>query len=559
VKLADVYIDISARSNDLNRELDKAEKKTRGFGSVMQGVLQGVGIGLFSVATKAVGSFISFTGDAINAASDLSESINKVDVVFGNQADGILEWSKNAATALGQSQGQALEALGTFGNLFDSMGIGEESTADMSKGLVQLASDLASFNNIDPTEALEKLRSGIVGETEPLRTLGVNLSAAAVEMKALEMTGKATGKELTEQEKVAARYALIMEQTQNAQGDFARTSDGLANSQRILSAQWQDLSATVGAALLPVFAQLVTALNTLVQTVLPPLTAFIQDRIVPAMTQLGNLLGPVFGMLTGGFGALRGELDITSGRFGDTGAKIQEIMGLIQSVVGKALTAIAAFWEEHGATIMRSVNFLMDTVFEVFDMALDLVLGIVKAFFQILNGDFEGAAETIVATVERLWDGIMTVFSNQIQALWNLITEIDWGDLGRSIIEGIANGVIRFGEGLYEALRGRIQSAVERTKSWFGIHSPSERTAKEVGAPLAQGIVSGFADTMRGLGAHFQIAPLTGALATATQAAASVTNNYFAFDQMFQTAPDFGLARAASRDGVLAALRAGGR
>ena len=104
----------------------------------------------------------------------------------------------------------------------------------MSTGLVQLAADLASFNNLNPEEVFLKLQSGIVGEVEPMRALGVNLSAAAVNAKALQMGLVNANGELTEQAKIMARYALIMEQTGNAQGDFARTSDGLANSTRIL-------------------------------------------------------------------------------------------------------------------------------------------------------------------------------------------------------------------------------------------------------------------------------------------------------------------------------------
>lgn len=190
-------------------------------------------------------------GAAIKAASDLGESVNKTRVVFGNSAKSVEDWSQTAARSFGLSRQQALEAAGSFGTLFDSMGLAEAESAAMSQRLVGLAADLASFNNIDPTEALDKLRSGLVGETEPLRTVGVLLNEAGVQAKAMELgLGGASG-QLTEAEKVTARYHLILEQTTTSQGDFARTADSLANQMRVARAELSDAAAALGEALLP--------------------------------------------------------------------------------------------------------------------------------------------------------------------------------------------------------------------------------------------------------------------------------------------------------------------
>lgn len=184
-------------------------------------------------------------GSSISAASDLSESMSKVGVVFGDNQQQILNWADGAATALGQSKQQALEAAGTFGNLFTALGLGGQQSADMSMNVVNLASDLASFNNINPTEALDALRAGLTGETEPLKRLGVNMNEATLKAKGLEL-GLIKGSEaLSPAAKAQAAYALIMEQTGSAQGDFARTSDGLANQQRIMAAQFEDTKASL--------------------------------------------------------------------------------------------------------------------------------------------------------------------------------------------------------------------------------------------------------------------------------------------------------------------------
>lgn len=206
-----------------------------------------VGAGLF-----AGEKFVEFTKSAIDAASDLNEQVNKTNVVFGKNAAAIHAWSDTAATSIGQSKRQAEEAAGTFGNLFVSMKLAPDAAAAMSKSLVGLGSDLASFNNASPAEALAAIRSGLVGETEPLRKFGVNLNEATLKAKALELGLKATGATLDPAVRAQAAYALILEQTTTAQGDFARTSDGLANSQRIATAKIEDAAAKLGQSLLPV-------------------------------------------------------------------------------------------------------------------------------------------------------------------------------------------------------------------------------------------------------------------------------------------------------------------
>ena len=264
-KVASLFAEIGADISALKKGLSDASKYLQDHAKEVQHV----GDKMADVGKKATlfmtTPIVAGFGMMINSASDLSETMNKVDVVFGDAADEVKAFGQNAAQSLGMSQQKALEAAGTFGNLFTAMGMGKDVSADMSTSLLTLAADLASFNNIDPTVALEKLRAGLVGEVEPLRTLGVNLSAAAVEMKAVEMGLVAVGAELDPAAKAQAAYALIMEQTTNAQGDFARTSDGLANSTRIVKAQIQDAAAEMGENLLPIALELTTKFSDLVE------------------------------------------------------------------------------------------------------------------------------------------------------------------------------------------------------------------------------------------------------------------------------------------------------
>lgn len=220
-----------------------------------KGLAIGAGIaavqGAAGLADRALAAVIDQTFAAIDAASKLNETESKSRVVFGSAADAMDKWADHAATAFGQSKQAALEASATFGNLFESMGMGRQQAAQMSEQLVQLAGDLASFNNIDPTEAMAKLQSGIVGETKAVRDLGIDISETTVTQELMREGVKKVGGEYTNAQKIVARYNLILAQTKNAQGDFARTSDQLANSQRILNAEIENRKAQLGKDLMP--------------------------------------------------------------------------------------------------------------------------------------------------------------------------------------------------------------------------------------------------------------------------------------------------------------------
>jgi phage-related protein len=251
-QVGDAVEDVEKKSGKASSALGDVAKIAGGF-VVAQGLMKLPGL---------IGGFIG-------GASDLNESLSKVQTVFGSSAGDIDAWSKTAATGMGMTRGAALEAAGTFGNFLQAMGATTPAAADMSKKMVQLATDLGSFNNADPTEVLLALRSGLSGESEPLRKFGVALSEAAVSAKAVQLGLSATGKELTEQQKIQARYAIIMDQTKTAQGDFARTSGGLANQTKILKAELGDAANQIGTAFLPgvvaVAGALISALPAIMQ------------------------------------------------------------------------------------------------------------------------------------------------------------------------------------------------------------------------------------------------------------------------------------------------------
>lgn len=208
---------------------------------------------------------VQFGKDILMAASDMNESLSKVQVVFGENADAITRWSETSSTAMGLSKQGALEAAGTYGNLFQAFGLGQGEATKMSTSLVQLASDMASFNNTSVDDALLALRSGLSGETEPLKRFGVALNDVRLKEEAMRMgLIKTTSGTLPPAIKAQAAYALIMHDTTLAQGDFERTSSGTANTMRIVAAQMQNAKAALGEALLPAFQALLLVLKPII-------------------------------------------------------------------------------------------------------------------------------------------------------------------------------------------------------------------------------------------------------------------------------------------------------
>jgi hypothetical protein len=230
----------------------KGLTKNKGFQVVAQGVGLGAGISGFNLLSSAIGGTVDLVQESVAAASNLNEQINKTEALFKGSADEVEKFGDTTAKAFGISKREALEAAGNFGNLFNTIGLTSDESAKMSTRLVGLAADLASFNNIGTAEALEKIRSGLAGEAEPLRQVGVLLNETAVAAEATALGFTKVNGQFTEGQKVQARYSLILKQTSAAQGDFARTADSMANQQRILNAESEDLTARIGEDLLPV-------------------------------------------------------------------------------------------------------------------------------------------------------------------------------------------------------------------------------------------------------------------------------------------------------------------
>lgn len=335
---------------------DKFNAKIHKSGIGMAKALAGIGV-------AAGGLAIVLGVKSVKAASNLGEQINKTNIVFGKGAKMIQRFARTTASSFGISNEKALEFAGVFGNMLVPMGIARGRAAVLSKNLVKLAADMASFNNASPEEVLIALQSGLAGQIEPLRRYGVfltqdrilaealstglvkmNVDSAKVKLatiavseaqreysetlkkhgvKSLEAQTdlakleyaqskltKAIGgtrPTLTNEQKALATLSIIMKDTTDAHGDFSRTlGSSLPNAIRVLRAQVTDLMAAFGKGLLPVVQRAAQALRR--QLADPRVRAFVQRLgyqvgtvLLNAFIGLGRWFDAHWTQIVGGF------------------------------------------------------------------------------------------------------------------------------------------------------------------------------------------------------------------------------------------------------------------
>ena len=278
---------LTEEQNNLNSSTEEAAESTSRFGDVLRANIATKALeALYDVLKKAAGAMKDYALEGIQLASELVEKQNVVDVTFGSNSNKIYEFADTAAEKFGLTTLAAEQYAGTMGALFKSSGI-TEGIDDMSIKMAQLAADMASFYNISSDMAFEKLRSGISGESEPLKALGINLSVANLEAYALSEGIKTAWKNMSQAEQTMLRYNYILSQTADAQGDFERTSDSLANQQRIMQLNLQKLQAEIGEKLYPVAQDILGLINDHMPEI-QEAANYLADEMIPVIKDLAD-------------------------------------------------------------------------------------------------------------------------------------------------------------------------------------------------------------------------------------------------------------------------------
>lgn len=301
-------------ASSLNSSLTESQKKLKAFGDKMKKVGK-------DLSLKLTLPIVAAGGAAIKFASDFDESMNKVDVAFGDSQKSVKEFAKTSLKQFGIAEGSALDMAAMFGDMSTSMGLSQETAAGLSTELVGLAGDLASFKNIDIEQATTALAGVFTGETESLKRLGIVMTEVNLKQFAMDNGLNSNIKNMTQAEKVALRYQFIMKSTANAQGDFARTGGGAANQMRIFQESLKELAVSFGQIILPAFTKIITKVNDLIQrfndtnpTVKKLILVFggIAAAIGPILMVLPSLVAGI-GVVAGAIGTALGPITLFLG------------------------------------------------------------------------------------------------------------------------------------------------------------------------------------------------------------------------------------------------------
>jgi len=326
--------------------LTAANKKISMFGKQFPGI----GLAIAGV-TAAVGAVGAAAFSAVQKASALNEQISKAGVIFGQSSKEVETFAKTANRTLGLSTTAALNAASTFATFGKAAGLAGKDLVDFSTDFVTLASDLASFNNTSVDQAINAIGAALRGESEPLRAYGVLLNDATLKAEAMEMGIYSGSGALGQQAKILAAQKVIYKQTGDAQGDFGRTSGGLANQQKILSATLENVQTNLGMALLPLFIKVVR---------------FFNEKVTPAIEQVANAFGEqglVFGIQValskmGEAGPIIGNV------FKGIAAAIATTVNVVYSLV-KSLQAVYYFATGQFGKAINATKASFDTLIDV--------------------------------------------------------------------------------------------------------------------------------------------------------------------------------------------------
>ena len=377
---------------------DAAEQSTDNISNSFNGMLKKLVAGFSAV--KIGKALLDIGKDAVEAASALEEVQNVVDVTFGADANKIDQWAKQAGTQFGLTETQAKKFTSTLGAMMKSAGMSGSEITDMSTDLAGLAADMASFYNLDFETAFQKIRSGISGETEPLKQLGINMSVANLEAYALSKGITKAFNDMSQGEQTMLRYQYLMQATADAQGDFARTSDGYANSIRKAETAVEGIKTQLGQLLIGPASEALEWLNGFLgKLTTPPETTVLDDFNNIDIDTEGKLAQ--IEKVAGEARLLTSELDDIGGSKADkAGSKIQQMADAIGGIdLSQSKASVVG---DFIATLSENINTLADLQGTDAKGAEEWLRGIGQAADSLDPADAEGWAKLIDSIKEGL-------------------------------------------------------------------------------------------------------------------------------------------------------------
>lgn len=465
----------------------------------------------------SLGAFaaVDFAKDTIGQASRLGESANAIKVVYGDASGAIADLGADSAKRLRLSQADFNSIAVQFSSFAGTIAGPGGDIAGTIDNLTTRGADFASVMDMEVSDAMGAFQSGLAGEAEPLKKFGIDLSEANVKAFAYANGIAETGTELTEAQKVQARYGSLMEQTAKTAGDSANTSDSYANATRSLKEQWEDFQAKLGADVMPMLEGLMGFIN---DTGLPALKDFAEgvknafkwisenaNIVVPAIAAIGTVL--LVSLAPAMWAAVTATWAFTTALLANPltwiALAIGALIGIIILLVMNWDAVVKFITDVWGGFI----GWITDGLNAFFKWWNDLWTGFGGMIADIWNGIVRfitDAWNNIIGGIRGGWDAVMKFIGGIPKAIGDFFGGIgSWlFNAGRDLINGLFDGIKslagNIGKFFLNLLPGWI---VAPFKLALGIKSPSKVFAG-FGRNIAEGIMVGIDDTQSALDAR---------------------------------------------------------
>lgn len=440
-KGAEAFSDMSVKMADIGTKMQNVGQSMTAIGQ--------------KLTTSVTVPIVALSSAAIKFGSDLEESANKTDVVFGTMSKSVRDFAQTTTDAYAISEGKALEMASDYGAIATSMGFSQREAAKLSTSLVGLAGDMASFHNKSVDVAANSLKGVFTGETEALKSLNVVMTQSTLKEYAASQ-GKVYDA-MSQSEKVMLRYNYIMQNQKDAIGDAQRTMGGFAGSTRQLKAAFQDAAAGLGEALIPLVTPLVQALTFLLQKFnqLPgPVKTFvaaillIAAAIGPVVLILGSFVGALSNLITG-IPMIAAKLAELAAAFGLVDVAAAPVIGIILAIAAACAVGFAAGWElaKHWDDICEAAGRLADSVREAYNNLM--------SFNDNLKNNVNGAINDIASYFASLPGRIINALKDAVQAI---------KDEFKNMINNAKKSGADFVSGFIDGIKSKVQKLINQVK-----------------------------------------------------------------------------------------------
>lgn len=543
---------IMVDSSKADESISKTTKKAGGFAEKLgTGIKTAAkwGAAIAGGAVVAATGFVKLSEKYVNMASDVEEMQNKFDVVFAGMTDDVEKWAKSYSDSIGRNRNVIKGYLADNQNMFVGMGMTREEGAKLAEQMVELGLDLASFNNLQEDEAVNALSKALMGESESAKNLGAVLNENTLALAQEQLGYKGKFATLTEAQKMEVRYQAILNQSQDAIGDCARSLDSYKGRQIQATSKIQEFQEKIGSYLLPIMTKFQEAIGNIatfltnnldnavstvkmsfevlanfwtnnilpvIQFIVTEFTGFVEmiySAVQPAIMDIVSFFQQLYEAVVNAvqqyiMPAIESYIQMLLQLYDENKDKLEKIMTLVKTIFDVIAGFVAVFIDTiknyiipFFAWIVSTVTSNMDSIKATIQSVINLISAIIDAFIALFTGNWKGLWESIKSILSAALDVVKNAFNTAFTFICNVFSPL------KGFFSGIWNGIkgVFINAGTW--FGNVFKTAVDNIKTFFSpltdffsqMWSKITSIFKDVGVAIGEGISGAVRNAVNGI------------------------------------------------------------